>query len=383
MTALARARPMSELPSPLERAAARRLVRSYLRVRPGENVIVEAWSHTLSMSSAMVDAVREAGAQAFLAYEDDDAWWRAIGRKRARPLGRLSDPEWAALRAADVFVQFWGPADSARLAKLPEADLDAWADGWFRRWYRIGRSTGLRGGRMAVGWVTDARVRAWGVDGARWKRELLGACRTDPRTISRNGQRLARAFSGRARVRITHANGTDLEVALAGLPPRMYDGLPHPRDPKYSEYDLMGNLPDGRLAVVLDAKTAEGRIVANRRSYEEVWFPWTTYGGGSFEFSRGRLTSFSFAEGAAEFARRYARATPGKDRTGSLRIGLHPTLRNVPNLEEAERGCVRLAVGGNRFLGGRNPSDFTGWITLAGSEISVDGTPVVRSGRIL
>ncbi len=136
---------MSESPSSLERAAARNLVKSYLRVKPGENVIVEAWDHTLPMSSAIVDEVRRVGGSALLAYENDDAWWRSVERKRAKPLGLLSDSEWAAIAAADVYVQFWGPADSARLEKLGEKKVDEWADGWFDRWYKLARSTGLRG----------------------------------------------------------------------------------------------------------------------------------------------------------------------------------------------------------------------------------------------
>lgn len=374
---------MSESPSSLERAAARNLVKNYLRVQPGENAIVEGWTHTLSMSSAMVDAVRRVGGNAFLSYENDDAWWRAVERKQAKLLGRLSDPEWAALKAADVYVQFWGPADSARLEKLPEQRLDEWATGWFDRWYKTARSTGLRGGRMAVGWVTDARARHWSVGKAKWKNGLLTACLADPKEVGRAGRRLARALRGTKKVRITHANGTDLEVALAGVHPRIYDGYPHPRNRAYSEYDMMANFPDGRLRIPLDAKSAEGRIISTHRSYDEVWFPWSTYSGGTFEFSGGRLSSFSFAEGETVFAKRYAQGTPGKDRTGSLGIGLHPTAKNLPYLEHIERGCVQLMVGANEYLGGSNTSDFKGWITLAGAEISVDGSPVVRAGKIL
>ncbi len=373
----------STTPSSLERAAARNLVRRFLRVQPGENVVVEAWSHTISTSSAIVDEVRRAGGRAFLSYEDDDAWWRAIGRKEAKPLGRLSDPEWAAIAAADVYVQFWGPADSARLEKLGPTKVDEWGDGWFDRWYKLAQSTGLRGGRMATGWVTDARVRHWQVSKPRWKTALLEGCLVDPQEIAESGRRLARTLARGRKVRITHANGTDLEVAVAGLPARVYEGYPHPHDPAYSEYDLLGNLPEGRLRVALDGKTAEGRIVANRRSYDEVWFPWAIYSGGTFEFSDGKLTSFSFAEGGAEFSRKYARASPGKDRPGTLSIGLNPRLRNVPYLEGRERGCVQVAVGRNAYLGGSNPSDFAGWICLAGSEIEVDGVPVVRAGKLL
>ena len=374
---------MRETPSSLERAAARNLVTNYLRVRPGENVIVEAWSHTLPMSSALVDEVRRLGASAFLAYEDDDAWWRAVERGQSGLLGRLSKPEWAALRAADVFIQSWGPADSARLDKLPEKRLDEWGDGWFERWYGIARSTGLRGSRMATGWITDSRARKWGVGMEAWRKRVLTAGLADPKEIARSGRRLARALRGHAKVRVTHPNGTDLQVALAGAAPRVFDGYPHPRNRRYSPYDLMASFPEGRVAVALDAKTAEGDIVATDPSYEEVWFPWTKFSGGRFEFSGGKLTRFSFEDGQAGFAKRYAKSTQGRDRTGTMRIGLHPTIRGVPYLEGMVRGSFMLGVGGNEYLGGNNPSDFRGRVSLAGAEISVDGVPVVRAGKIL
>lgn len=374
---------MPQRVSTLQRAAARNLVRKYLQVRPGENVMIEAWTHTLPMATVMVDEVHRAGASALLVYEDDAAWWAALDRGQGGLLGRLSAPEWAALKAADVYLQSWGPGDSTRLARLPDDGLDDWASGWFDRWYKTARSTGLRGGRMAMGWVTDGRARKWGVRKERWMSQLLDACLADPTEMSRSGRRLARALAGSKKVRITHPNGTDLQVAVAGVPARVYDGFPHPRDPTYGPFDMMANFPDGRLRVALDGKTAEGTIVSTYRSYEQVWFPWAAHGGGRFEFSGGRLTKFSFQEGGADFARRYAHGTPGKDRTGTMSIGLNPRVRNVPYLEDRERGCLQLAVGGNAFLGGRNPSDFTGWVTLAGSEVSVDGTPVVRDGRIL
>jgi leucyl aminopeptidase (aminopeptidase T) len=374
---------VSESPSSLERAAARNLVQNCLRVRRGESVIVEAWTHTLSMSSAMVDEIRRVGGSALLAYEDDDAWWRALERKQAKLLGRLSAPEWAALGAADVYVQFWGPADSARVQRTPETVLDEWADGWVGRWYEMARSKGLRGGRMAVGWVTDTRARHWGVSKERWRNGLLEACLADPKEMAASGRRLARAFSGTKKVRITHPNGTDLEVALAGGTPAIYDGSPHPNGRGYMGSDMMGNFPDGRLRIPLDPQTAEGRIVATSRSFDESWFPWASYSGGTFEFSDGKLSSFSFEEGEAEFARRYARGKPGKDRPGLLSIGLNPKVRKLPLFERMERGGVQLVVGANNIQGGsRSPND-TGSITVAGSEISVDGAPVVRGGKIL
>ena len=374
---------MSESPSSLERDAARNLVTKYLRVRPGENVIVESWTHTLPMSSAIVDEVRRAGGRAFLAHDDEDTWWRALERKQGKLLGRLSDPEWAALRATDVYVQFWGPADSARVARTPEKILDEWAEGWVERWYQLARSTGLRGGRMALGWVTDSRARHWGVSKARWTKGILEACLADPKEMGSTGRRLARVFSGTKKIRITHPNGTDLEIASAGQLPTVYDGFPHPKDPAYMMSDMLANFPDGRLRIPLDARTAEGRIVATYPSYEDSWFPWASYLGGTFEFSDGKLTSHSFEDGETAFAQRYAKGRPGKDRPGLLTIGLNPKIRNVPSLEVLERGCVELVVGYNNLRGGSKSPNDTGSLCLSAAEISVDGIPVVRRGKIL
>jgi leucyl aminopeptidase (aminopeptidase T) len=370
-------------PSSLERAAARNLVKNYLQVKAGESVIVESWTHTLSMSSAMVDEVRRNGARALQICEDDDAWWRALERKQAKLLGGLSEPEWAALKAADVYVQFWGPEASARVQRTPERILDQWATGWVERWYTTARSTGLRGGRMAVGWATDDLARRWGVNKEEWRNGLLEACLADPREMAQSGGRLARAFSGAKKVRITHPNGTDLEVAVAGAPPTVYDGRPHPNNRAYRPSDMLANFPEGRMLIPLDAQHAEGRIVSTYPSYDDSWFPWAKYSGGSFDFSGGKLTAFSFEQGQTAFARRYAQGRPGKDRTGLLMIGLNPKIRNTASFEPMERGCVRLVVGAHNVQGGsRSPND-TGSIPLAGSEISVDGTTVVRAGKFL
>jgi len=237
---------------------------------------------------------------------------------------------------------------------------------------------------MDVGWVTDKRARQWGVSKDRWMNGLLEACLADPKEMARSGTRLARVFSGTKKVRITHPNGTDLELALAGVPSTVYDGYPHPKNKSYSGADMLANFPEGRLRIPLDAKTAEGRIVSTYRSYDVTWFPWTTYSGGRFEFSDGKLTSFSFEEGEAPFAKRYAQRKPGKDRTGLLSIGLNPKVGNLPYREPLGLGCVQLVVGANAYQtqGSKSPND-TGSVCLAGSEISVDGTPVVRAGKIL
>jgi leucyl aminopeptidase (aminopeptidase T) len=368
---------MPETPSKLQRDAARNIVTKYLKVRAGENAIIESWDHTMPMARAMLDEVRRVGGKVLLVYNDEDAWWRAIDRKQSKLLGQSSAPEWAALKAADVYVNFWGPGDTDRIEKFPDSANDAFDWNW--PWYAVARKTGLRGVRMTAGFVTEGRARQWGLDRAQWEESFLRASLIDPDEMAKSGARLCKALSLGKKVRITHSNGTDLEVALTGVAPRLQDGRPHPYGKRDSPSGMLTNIPAGFVDFILDSKTAEGRFHANRRT--NIWWNW--HAGATLEFADGKLTSYSFEDGEVEFARQYKNGTAGKDRTSALTFGLNPAVRDVPNLEKWERGSVSLQIGGNRGLGGTNGSNFFTWFSLAGSEIAIDGTPVIRAGKFL
>src|SRR5579863_10041760 len=111
---------MPVTPSKLQRRVARNIVTKYLKVRAGENAIIESWDHTMPMASAMVDEVRRVGGKVLLVRSDEDSWWRTFDRRQSKLLGASSAPEWAALEAADVYVNFWGPGDTDRMEKIPD-----------------------------------------------------------------------------------------------------------------------------------------------------------------------------------------------------------------------------------------------------------------------
>jgi leucyl aminopeptidase (aminopeptidase T) len=368
---------MPESPSKLQRAVARHIVTKYLRVRAGENAIIETWGHTMPLASAMVDEVRRAGGKVLSVYDDEDAWWRAIDRKQSKLLGQSSAPEWAALKAADVYVNFWGPANTDRIERFPDSANDAF--GWLWAWYAAARNVGLRGVRMTTGFVTERRARQWGLDLPQWEERVLRASRVDPEEHAKRGARLSKALLRGKSVRITHSNGTDMEVALAGVAARVSDGRPRPYRRGDPRSGMLQPVPAGTLDVLLDSKTAEGSFHANRRT--NIWWNW--HAGGTLEFADGKLTSYSLEDGGKEFARQYRTGSAGKDRTSVLKLGLNPAVQDVPNLETVEGGNVSLQIGGNRGIGGTNGSDFFSWFTLAGSEVAIDGTPVIRAGRIL
>ena len=224
---------------------------------------------------------------------------------------------------------------------------------------------------MTVGFLTDGRAKKWGLSRARWEERVLRACLIDPEELARSGARLSKAFSRGQRVRITHSNGTDLELALNGSPPLVHDGRPHPKDKRFGPFGMLEQIPAGRVEVGLDPTIAEGSFHANRRT--NIW--WHVHAGGKLEFADGRLTSYSLDEGAEDFDRQYRSRVAGKDHVGRITLGLNPAATDIPNLEQIERGCVSLTV--------EDGTNFFSWFSLAGSEIAVDGTPVLRAGKLL
>jgi len=232
---------------------------------------------------------------------------------------------------------------------------------------------------MTAAFVTEGRAKEWRVDLAQWEESMLRASLIDPGETAKSGARLCKALSRGKKVRITHSNGTDVEVALAGVAPRLQDGRPHPYHKGDSPSGMLQQIPAGTVDVALDSETAEGSFHANRRT--NIWWNW--HAGGTLEFADGKLTSYSFEDGEEEFVRQYKNGTTGKDRTSVLKLGLNPAVQDVPNLETVEGGSVSLQIGRNQYLGGTNGSSFFTWFSLAGSEIAIDGTPVIRAGKVL
>lgn len=216
---------MSPVLSGLQRAAAANIVSNCLKVRPRESVVVETWPHTLPMASAIVDEVRRAGALPVMLLEDEDAFWKAVGRKQARLLGTMSASERAALKAADVFVMLWGPGDSQRFESLDLTTMDQ-VTAWNDPWYDLAEKAGLRGLRLGAGFATPSNARQWGLSLDRVLREILEATCVDPRKMAKDGARLQRRLHGGCRLRLRHPNGTDLEIGLSRVPSKVQTGIP-------------------------------------------------------------------------------------------------------------------------------------------------------------
>ncbi len=357
--------------SPATRSkVARSVLSRNIRLRPGERVVVEAWTHTLPWAVAFAREARRIGAYPIVFYEDEEAYWDLVSEGKLDVLGVRARHEWAALGQTNAYLHFWGPGDRVRLDAMRSADRDR-LFAFNMGWYEAARRAGLRGARMELGRPYPTLARAYGADLGTWTDQLVQATLVGPDELQRTATPIVRALEHGRTLRIRSRGGTDLTLGLAHRRATASIGRPRVGD-KRRPFDFLTNLPAGSVRVALDESVAEGTIVANRSCYYDSG----KAAGGVLRFRSGRLVSAEFDRGQRFFDRPYRTGGRGRDRPGMLGIGLNPKLKDTPQVEDLERGAVMVSVGSNRFFGGNNPSPFFGYAIDAGATVEVDGRPI-------
>ena len=362
--------------SPVALAGA--LLSGALRLRRGENLIVESWNHCLPYATACVQEARRLGAHPLLLLEDEETYWASLDQQ---PNGRWSRPgahEWAALARADAYVFFPGPADRPRYRALP-ADARNELTGYNGDWYRRARTAHVRGVRSILGYASDAQAIRWGVSGPEWRRSLiLGSIEADLAGIGKAAKAVAAKLQKGSSLRITAPNGTDVRLTLRRRRASIDDGMVTPDD--LAAGRNMASAPPGTVAVAADERTAEGMVIANRPSY----LPFGKVEGMEWEFAHGRLTQYRAADGHREFEETYQAAPKGRDVGSIFSIGLNPKLGpGVPQVEDQEAGAVTIGIGGNQSYGGHNHCPFLAWIVVGEATVAIDEKPVCDRGQLL
>jgi len=356
---------------------ARNVLTRRLHLRPKENVTIEAYPSSLGWAAGFVRETRRLGARPLLHYEDELSYWKAVEEGRSALIGTPGEHEWAALEESDVYIYFWGPENIARRSRLSDPVL-AQLTSFNHEWYQRAVKAGVRGARMSIARVTEPNAKFWGVPIGAWRREVFDASVRDPKLLRRDAERVRRAFDRGHDLRIRHPNGTDLTLALAGRPVQVTIGEVTAKS-RATPFGLMTNVPDATVYVAVDEGTAEGTFVANLPTSMGT----SQLRGGRFRFKDGRLVGSRFSEGGRSFSEQYRGARAGRDRPSFVEIGLDPSIHRAPGLEEAVRGAVTAGIGQNSSFGGKTKVDFLAYLTVAGAELSVDGRPLVRGGRVV
>jgi hypothetical protein len=344
----------------------------YLRVRRGEAVTIESWSHALPWARALVVEARRRGARPLLVVEDEAAYFRSLATVGARGT-RAS--RGAPRPAGGAHVYLDGPEEFPRLFGLSAADRDRALARHDGAWWSDARRHRTRAVRLAIADATPTAAVRYGVDRDAWERELLRASLLDPALLRRSGERLLRGLGRARRLRVSHPNGTDLTAERSERAPFVDQGRSDPRGGV-----VWARIPAGLLLLPLRSTSADGRWEVNRPSHDRFARPPAAVGG-RFRFRRGRLGAFEFDRGGEPFAAAQARFGRGRLRAVALTVGLNPRIHSAPELLGLAEGTVGLLLAEGPYRPGGSRPRFSFLGPISDADIEVDGRPWLRRGR--
>jgi aminopeptidase len=354
---------------------ARRIVNDALKLKPGENLTIEAWEHDLDFAREIKVQARKIGANALLFVEDDKNFFRLAESGSEKSLGKVGKHEWALLENTDAYIFFPGPSDYQRHLKLDSKKRQL-TQAYNSEWYRRASKNHVRGARIRTAYATPSRADMYSVDPNEWYQNALEAIDIDYEKIEKKTQKLAYLFKNGHTIRLKAPNGTDLRMEISGVPPHAYSGL-LPRPLRYSIYAGIANLPGSELDIVPKPTYAEGKVVFNRPVLQNTG----KIEGLKWVFKNGKLADSSAKKNHELFASGYRKAKGDKDRLGALVIGLTPKLAYGYNYDMNVEGAVTLGIG-SLGEGDKNKTDYSFLATLSNATLELDDTKVIVSGRL-
>jgi leucyl aminopeptidase (aminopeptidase T) len=368
-------------PEPKMRALARNILTHTLRMKRGENLLIETWTATLPWAEAFVLEARILGARPMLTLEDEETYWKSVKEAPAAHVAQVGSHDWAALKSSHAYMYFYGPLDTDRMESLPSSIKNRFYAN-DNEWFRLVEKLGIRVARWDLGSTSETVARRYGISLEQWRDELVQAGSLDPRPMQKDGVRIAEAMRRGRELRITHPNGTDLALRLARRAPRVDDGVIDSADIRSGH--VFSVIPSGVTSTSVDESFAEGTLISNLRGAMFLHGDETMLAGEEWTFRRGRLDKYSCTSGGDAFRTALSKLGPGKDRPGIVSVGLNPAIHSVPLLFDQQRGVISVTVGRNSHVGGRTRTPhFTAYSSLEGGTLAIDGRTYVEAGELV
>ncbi|MGA8302698.1 MAG: hypothetical protein WA691_01380 [Thermoplasmata archaeon] len=282
----------------------------------------------------------------------------------------ISRGELALVAACDGCVRFPASPEELRRRDSISAAHRKTLDRRRLEWNQVLVRNAVPAVQLMAGGLTAEQADHFGVPLEAWARECVRASLVSPKTLQKVGKPVARRLERGRKVMIKHPNGTQLELGLAGRRPYLDDGAV---DEKDRESGWMGTtVPGGYLAVALDERVAEGRVVSNLISHSRG----TMMSGIDWTFRNGRLVDFKVGRGGIGFETTFRQAGRERDRPAVLFVGLNPEVRMFPRVQDQGLGTLGVEIGYNDDYGGRTRGSFRQFALIRGARLSIDGERV-------
>lgn len=339
-----------------------------LDVRAGEVVQIRDHSGRMDVVLEMALAVERAGATPLPELTPPDYVRRLM--REATP-GYLADWDrhragW--LRSVDHVLVLQG-ADLS-LDGTPEAARAAWTGAVHRL---VEAEDGRRLPFLLVAVPTRQRAEALSLSLDALSARLMPALAAPIEVLQRSIESvLARLADGRL-LALQSADGAELRMNITGRRWLADDGMIDEVDRKHGGH--VGNLPAGSVYSTVIESSTTGQLVLPPAADE---------GTAQLTFAGGRIVDLA-GPGRERFEALIRPHCGDRDRISHIGIGLNPFLREGIGwtlVDEHAQGAVFVALGENRYLGGKNQSSLNIDFVLLDATLRIDGAVIVERGRL-
>jgi leucyl aminopeptidase (aminopeptidase T) len=381
LSASAIAQQAKQMPAPPPQASvdfaalAEKLVGTNANIKEGQVVQIIAGPIDTALAEELAIAIRKRGAHALISYESESlrkktfesvpAKYDAKSNKIDIALAKLIDaviivPQ---LRDESIFAAL--PPDRARA--LTTADMAVRQTGQKRKVKVIELGNGLA--------PSASRAKELGVSEAELKKLYWDGLTADYAAIEQKCTALKDAVAKGKELKITHANGTDLTIAIKGKKVFTSDGVISDADKAAGAVEAW--LPAGEVYLV--PGVSNGKVVDDRAVAlgKEIL-------GRTVEIKAGKITNLTSKSGwdGSPLKARYDAAGPRKNELSVVDFGCNPAVKNDKLESWIPAGMVTFIFGNNQWAKGTNSEPFDMNVQLPGATVLLDGKAIIENGAL-
>jgi len=343
------------------------LVNYSVKVKPGENVLVQDTGVEPAFDRALVKAIHEAGGRAFVSLRD---------KTLDRALLRDAPPEQVELQARferermdemDCFIGFNAWRNLSSWSDLSGGELDLYNKNIWKKVHIESRLPGTRW--VVLRFPTAAMAQMAAMSEEAFEDFFFDVCTMDYARMSKAMDPLVSYLAKTDKVRIV-GPGTELSFSIKGLPPIKCDGSM--------------NIPDGEVYTAPVKGSVNGVIQYNTPSEHEGF----TYENIRFEFKDGKIVKATSNDN--ERLNRVLDTDEGARYVGEFAFGVNPYITRAMKetlFDEKISGSIHFTPGNSYddcFNGNRSAVHWDLVLIqtpeFGGGEIWLDGRLVRKDG---
>ncbi len=346
-----------------------------LKLGPGDYVLISSYAHTLDLAEAVAMECLRVRALPLISYDSDVLYGFRLSDAISEDTLRQTPLHLKGLlENISAEIAFAGPAGPAVFAMVSPAKLEAINAGWVPL-MGIAEEKKIRGVYIEYRFATPERAKQYGVDYEAWAKSIVSALNVDLDEIASRTEAVSKVIANADEVRITAPNGTEVTFSTSGREAFAYDGSLDEED--IEKGNTWVSLPTGAVSVTILEDSANGKVV---RDKVELWVK--VVEGLTWEFTEGKMTSFSATANEDLFGDFIGGATGDKDRISFFEIEVNPSAEpmGVGLNDWLGSGVVTIGIGRNIESGGNKETNFSWSIPIHEATVVVDGTVLVENG---